>query len=589
MQDAETVLTVLRERGRRRLPLERLYRQLFNEQLFLMAYGRIYANDGAMTPGADGRTPDGMSLDAIREIIDRLRAERYRFSPVRRVYIPKKNGTRRPLGLPAWTDKLVGEVVRLLLEAYYEPQFSARSHGFRSGRGCHTALDEIASTWTGTTWFIEGDIADCFGTLDHEVMLAILGERIHDQRFLELIGRMLRAGYLEDWTWHATRSGAPQGGVVSPILSNIYLDRLDTFVEEHLVPAWTRGKLRRRTREYGNITRMIGYWRQKGDRSKVKALHQVQKTVPSVDVHDPDYRRLRYIRYADDHLLGFAGTKAEAEQIKEQLARFLKEDLKLALSTEKTVITHARTHKARFLGYDIWTRQADRWRTRGGRSINGNIALGVPPEAVEDRCRAYLRSQGKPLIRNDLIRTSDYNIIATFGTEYRGYVQYYQMAGNINRLNNLRWAMERSMMSTLAAKHRRPYWVLYERYRTTTLTPYGKRRCFEATQQAPSGTVFTARFGGIPLRRVKHARIIDGPWPTHRGRQLTNRLTAGICELCESRDGITVHHVKRLTDLNRFSTTTAPTWVQAMRDSRRKTLIVCAQCHQDIHQRPNTQ
>jgi retron-type reverse transcriptase len=142
-----------------------------------------------------------------------------------RVYIPKKNGAWRPPGLPVWSDKLVGEVVRLLLEAYYEPRFSARSHGFRPGRGCHTALDEIASTWTGTTWFIEGDIADCFGSLDHEVMLAILSEHIHDQRFLQLVGGMLRAGYLEDWTWHATHSGAPQGGVVSPILSNIYLDR----------------------------------------------------------------------------------------------------------------------------------------------------------------------------------------------------------------------------------------------------------------------------------------------------------------------------------------------------------------------------
>jgi group II intron reverse transcriptase/maturase len=589
MQSADTVLGVLRERGRQGLPLERLYRQLFNEQLFLVAYGRIYANDGAMTPGVDGETPDEMSLGAIREIIGRLRAERYRFAPVRRVYIPKKNGTRRPLGLPAWSDKLVGEVVRLLLEAYYEPRFSARSHGFRPGRGCHTALDEIASTWTGTTWFIEGDIADCFGSLDHEVMLAILGEHIHDQRFLRLVGGMLRAGYLEDWTWHASHSGAPQGGVVSPILSNIYLGRLDTFVEQHLVPAWTRGRIRRRSREYGNVTRRLGYWKQKGDRGKVAALRTLQQAIPSVDVHDPNYRRLRYIRYADDHLLGFAGTKAEAEEIKTELTAFLRDELKLTLSTEKTVITHARTHKARFLGYDIWTRQDDTKRTDGGRSINGGIALGVPPQAVNVRCRNYQRGQGKPLIRNDLIRTSDYNIVATFGTEYRGYVQYYQMAGNINWLNKLRWSMERSMMSTLSAKYRRPPWVMRRRYRTTVDTPHGKRRCFEATQRTPSGSVFTARFGGIPLRRRKHARLIDGAWPTRRGQQLIARLTAGICELCDSCDGITVHHVKRLADLNRYSTTTAPAWVEAMRASRRKTLIVCAHCHGIIHQRSNTQ
>ncbi|MEO3892747.1 reverse transcriptase/maturase family protein [Nonomuraea sp. B5E05] len=589
MQSADTVLGVLRDRGGRGLPLTRLYRQLFNEQLFLMAYGRIYANDGAMTPGVDGVTPDGMSLEQIREIIGLLRAERYRFAPVRRVHIPKKNGTLRPLGLPSWSDKLVGEVVRLLLEAYYEPQFSARSHGFRPGRGCHTALDEIASTWTGTTWFIEGDIADCFGSLDHEVMLAILAERIHDGRFLALVDGMLKAGYLEDWRWHATHSGAPQGGVVSPILSNIYLDRLDTFVEHTLVPAWTRGNARRQNRAYGNVTANIGYWRRKGDRVKVKALRKIQQSMPSVDVHDPGYRRLRYCRYADDHLLGFVGTKAEAEQIKNQLAAFLREELRLELSTEKTLITHARTRKARFLGYDIWTRQADTWHTRGGRSLNGTIALGVPPATVDARCRTYQRHQGKPLIRNDLIRTSDYNIVAAFGSEYRGYVQYYQLAGNINRLNKLRYVMEKSMFSTLAARHRRPPWVMRDRYRTTVTTPYGKRRCFEAKLHTPSGTVFTARFGGIPLRRRKHARLIDGAWPTRRGRQLIARLTAGICELCDSRDGITVHHVKRLTDLDRYSPTTASGWVQAMRSRRRKTLIVCARCHADIHHRPHAQ
>jgi retron-type reverse transcriptase len=216
MQNAETVLGVLRERGRKGLPLDELYRQLFNPQLYLLAYGRIYANDGAMTPGATPETVDGMSLGKIRAIIDAVRHERYRFSPVRRVYIPKKNGKVRPLGLPTWPDKLVGEVVRLLLEAYYEPQFSGRSHGFRPGRGCHTALREVADTWSGTAWFVEGDVADCFGSFDHQVMLSILAEKIRDNRFLRLMRNMLTAGYLEDWRWNATLSGAPQGGVVTP-------------------------------------------------------------------------------------------------------------------------------------------------------------------------------------------------------------------------------------------------------------------------------------------------------------------------------------------------------------------------------------
>jgi len=216
MQSADTVLGILRERGRQELPCDELYRQMFNPQLYLVAYGRIYSNKGAMTPGVTQETVDGMSLDKIGRIIDAMRHERYRFSPVKRVSIPKKNGKLRPLGLPTWTDKLVGEVMRLLLEAYYEPQFSDRSHGFRPGRGCHTALTEVGNTWTGTTWFIEGDISDCFGSIDQQVVIETLSERIHDGRFLRLVRNMLEAGYMEDWTWGATLSGAPQGGVATP-------------------------------------------------------------------------------------------------------------------------------------------------------------------------------------------------------------------------------------------------------------------------------------------------------------------------------------------------------------------------------------
>jgi group II intron reverse transcriptase/maturase len=230
MQSTETVLSVIRERGRKGLPLERLYRQLFNKELFLVAYGRIYSNQGAMTPGVTEETVDGMSLAKIDMIIEALRSESYRWSPARRVYIPKKNGKKRPLGMPPWSDKLVAEVVRMLLDAYYDVRFSDQSHGFRMGRGCHTALDEVVSVWKGTHWFVEGDLADYFGSLDHQIMVSTLAVKIHDGRFLQLINRMLQAGYLEDWRWNATLSGAPQGGIASPVLSNIYLDRFDQFV-----------------------------------------------------------------------------------------------------------------------------------------------------------------------------------------------------------------------------------------------------------------------------------------------------------------------------------------------------------------------
>src|SRR5919106_1869525 len=281
MQNADTVLGVLRERGRRGLPLEQLYRQMFNPQLYLLAYGRIYANQGAMTAGVTRETVDGMSLGKIGRIVEAMRFERYRFRPVRRVHIPKKNGKTRPLGLPTWSDKLVGEVVRLLLEAYYEPTFSDRSHGFRPKKGCHTALREVANTWTGTAWFIEGDIADCFGSLDHQVMISALAVTIHDGRFLRLVRNMLTAGYLEDWTWGATLSGAPQGGVASPILSNIYLHRLDAFVENVLIPEYTRGKRRARNPAYLELQNLLAKARRRGDRVQARALRQRMVSLPS--------------------------------------------------------------------------------------------------------------------------------------------------------------------------------------------------------------------------------------------------------------------------------------------------------------------
>jgi retron-type reverse transcriptase len=196
MQCADAVLGILRERGKRGLPLNRLYRHLFNPQLYLLAYGKISRNHGAMTPGSTPETADGMALEKIAAIIAALRAERYRWTPVRRIYIEKRHSNKlRPLGLPSWSDKLLQEVMRLLLTAYFEPQFSNHSHGFRPQRGCHTALTEIYHEWVGTTWFVESDIAQCFDSLEHTTVVSILKEKIQDGRFLRLIEMLLRAGY----------------------------------------------------------------------------------------------------------------------------------------------------------------------------------------------------------------------------------------------------------------------------------------------------------------------------------------------------------------------------------------------------------
>jgi group II intron reverse transcriptase/maturase len=586
MQNADTVLGVLRDRGRKGLPCNELYRQMFNRDLYLLAYGRIYANQGAMTPGASAETADGMSEDKIDQIIEAMRYERYRFSPARRVYIPKKNGKLRPLGLPSWSDKLVGEVVRLLLEAYYEPTFSDHSHGFRPRRGCHTALRDVERTWTGTKWFIEGDISDCFGSLDHEIMVRILSEKIHDNRFLRLIKQMLKAGYLEDWKYHETLSGSPQGGVVSPILSNIYLHKLDVYVETVLIPQYTRGKYRQHNPEYERIKSRMWRTRARGDRDQARILRRTLRQLPSGDPQDPGYRRLRYTRYADDHLLGFTGPKAEAEAIKDQLARFLRDELALELNPDKTLVTHARTRAARYLGYEIIAQHGNDKVTNGRRSVNGTIALRVPLDVIKAK-RAPYRRHGKPGHRPALQNLDDYDIVSTFGAEYRGIVGYYRLAHDVWRLNELRWYALTSMLKTLAAKHQSTVSKMATKYQAKITTRYGLRTCFEARIHRNGKPDLVARFGGIPLVRDKDAVLHDRiPKPApHPRKELIHRLLTQRCELCGDPGKVHVHQVRKLASLGQPGPGQPP-WAVLMATKRRKTLMVCAACHDAIHAYP---
>jgi group II intron reverse transcriptase/maturase len=586
MQDAGTVLEVLRERGRKGLPCDELYRQMFNKSLYLLAYGNIYSNQGAMTPGACDETADGMSEAKIDQIIAAMRGERYRFAPVRRVYIPKENGKLRPLGLPSWSEKLVGEVARLLLEAYYEPQFSDRSHGFRKGRGCHTALREIQQTWTGTVWFIEGDISDCFGSIDHEILIRILAEKIRDNRFLRLIRNMLKAGYLEDWQYHDTPSGTPQGGVVSPLLSCIYMDKLDKFVERDLIPQYTRGNRRKPDRAYGRLAARRRLARQRGDREQARELARQMRVLPFGDPMDPGYRRLSYIRYADDHLLGFAGPKAEAEQIKAKLATFLRESLALELNASKTLITHARTRAARFLGYEITVQHSATKLTRGQRSANGRIALRIPKDVITAKCAPY-RHHGKPWHRPRLQNLPDYDIVRIYGAEYRGIVNYYRLACNVWHLSALRWNAETSMLKTLAAKHKSTVTKTAARYKAKVITSDGLRTCFEAGLRRDGKPDLVARFGGIPLTRDRRAVITDpAPVPVIPPRkELIHRLRTRRCELCEHGATVTVHHIAGLARLGKPGPG-QPAWAALMAKMRRKTLIVCANCHEYIHANP---
>jgi group II intron reverse transcriptase/maturase len=583
MRDTETIKALIRERGKKGLPLERVYRLLYNPNLYLTAYGKIYGNAGATTPGTTKETVDGMSQDKIRTIIEYLQHERYVWSPVKRVYIPKKKGKKRPLGLPTWSDKLLQEVMRTILEAYDEPQFSDQSHGFRPNRGCHTALREIWGKWTGVNWFIEGDISGCFDNINHTVLLDMLRENIHDERFIRLVSNMLDAGYMEDWKLNATMSGTPQGGVISPILSNIYLHKLDEFVTKQLIPKWTRGEKRRVNTTYNTVRSRAARLRKKGDSEGARAAKQVAMSLPSMDANDPDFRRLKFVRYADDFLLGFIGPKSEAEQIKEEIKTFLQETLKLELSNAKTLITHARTEAASFLGYEIHVLQEDSQRGRDKRrSLNGKIGLRVPRRVIEEKSQSYM-SDGKPKHRADIMENSDFTILETYQAEYRGIVEYYRMAYNLNSLTELKWIMERSLVMTLADKLKTTVPKIYRKYRAKIVTDGKVYKGLQIIRERPGKKPLVAKWGGISLAWEMKAILEDQPGRIWAGRtELEKRLRADECEYCGSTENIEVHHIRGLKDLNKHKGKEKPEWIKLMATRRRKTMVVCRACHQDI-------
>lgn len=589
MQSARTYLGIVRCRGERNLELRRVYRQLQNREFFLLAYAKLYANKGALTPGTDpDDTVDDMSLGRIDAIIDQLKSGTYKWKPVRRIHILKRGGGTRPLGVPTWSDKLLQEVLRMILEAYYEPRFSDLSHGFRPGRGCHTALGYIRHVWTGTKWFIEGDIKGCFDNIGHDLLLGIIGRSIKDARLLKLLRGMLDAGYLEDWKYYQTHSGTPQGGIISPLLSNIFLNELDTYVEQELIPQYTRGKMRRHNPEYQRLHREMQTAQVEDDKERYAGLRKERYRTPSGDPQDPDYRRLRYVRYADDFLLGFVGPKAEAEEVKRRVGEFL-HNIGLTMSEEKTLTTHATTGRARFLGYEVHVGNRNCRMTTGKngvrrRSINGCIMLSVPRDVVQEKVRRYTR-KGKPHQRAELLRESDYTIVLTYGLEFQGLVNYYTMAYDVSkRLGPLKYIYETSLVKTLANKHkRRTRWV-YKKYRRTV----NGIKAIVVEVQRKGRKPLVAWFGAKPIRYDKKARIEDArvrQVPFGRS-ELIDRLMAEECELCGRRtNDLRGHHIRKLSDLKRqyAGRRNPPEWVKRMIALRRKVLIVCAQCHQDIH------
>lgn len=588
---ADKYLSIVNNRGKRSLPLQRVYHNMRQRGLFYKAYANLYNNDGATTLGSDAKdTIQGMSVKRIDTIIQQLEDGVYKWKPTRRVYVPKANGQQRPISIPCWSDKLVQEVIRLILTAYYEPEFRNCSPGFRPNRSCFTALKQIKEKWTGTKWFIEGDIQGCFDNIPRELILRLLGQRIGDNRFLKLVREMLAAGYAEDWCYYQTHSGVPQGGVISPLLSNVVLHELDKWIEDELIPQHNQGRRRNRSSEYVRLISQRYRAKRKGRWKRYAQLGKTLRRLPSKDPYDPNYRRLRYIRFADDFALGYIGTKAEAEFIKQQISDFLS-SMGLTLSQEKTLITHARSQTARFLGYDLrvgWNNAQLSQMSTGtkARSVNGRIQLAVPHSVATKWMRKYC-AQGKPTHSKILFHYSDYEIVSTYGAQIRGLANYYQLAYNISqRLERVRWACLESCRKTLAAKHKLRKKQSHQRY---YVREEGQRGHLRVIVERPDEKPLIARCGEQSLKYRPNATYANDEIPaftvTVRHKELTKRLLAETCECCGATQvPLEAHHVNKLANLKHRwqGRKQKPEWVKWMISRHRKTIFVCRSCHQDI-------
>jgi len=568
-----------------------------NPELWMKAYANIYPNKGALTKGTDEVTVDGFCEDRVVNIIRLLKEERYHFKPSRRVYIPKPNGKQRPLGIQSGDDKLVEEVTRILLERIYKPVFSEYSHGFRPGRSCHTALDEIRKVWTGVKWLINVDVKNYFDNIEHQTLVKLLEQKIDDRRFIELIKSMLRAGHMEAWQFHHTYSGTPQGAGCSPIIANIYLHELDKFMEEVKV-GFDRGKERRNNPEYNAITLKIWRLRKKVDlldkdseqalklRTRIKQLDKQRKLIPSGDVQDPNYKRVYYSRYADDTLMGIIGTKEDAQEIMEKVKEFLQNKLNLPISEEKSEIKHA-TQGMIFLGYEVRTYSSNKERKMKigkrhtkRRVINQKIDLYVPEERIKKFCQA--RGYGsydrlEPTHRPQLQQLSDYEIIGTYNAELRGLVNYYALACDVKgKLNRLEYIFRASLWKTLAGKHRTEVKEIILQlkvgddfvYRCKVNGKEQEIRLFKVKDLSPEPRTWE-KIDLLPNTYIYDART-----------EILERMSAQICEYCGREDGyFEVHHVRKLSDIKEGK----EKWQKLMIARKRKTLVLCVECHDLLH------
>lgn len=606
MQKADDILSILRGKSEKdkNYIFDRLYRNLFNQDFYLNAYAKIYSKEGNMTPGVDNQTIDGFNLKQIEKIIELMKNESYHPKPVARVHIPKKNGKTRPLGIPTFGDKLVQEVVRQMLEAIYEPIFLNTSHGFRPKRSCHTALYQIKSTCRGTNWVIEGDIKGFFDNIDHDIMIKLLSKKITDGRFLELIKRFLKAGYFEFKQVHNTLSGTPQGGIISPILANIYLHELDKFVET-VCKELSTDNIRRGNPEYQKLNYARFVANKNGNQQEAQELLNEMRKMPRQDPMDKKYIKVKYTRYADDFVICIIGSKELANSIRLRIKTFLEEELKLELSLEKTLITNLGDNRVRFLGYEISKTRDNtiiKENTLGikRRSANETIQLLVPNDVINEKLKPFMRN-GMSVHHGARINLPILDMINEFNSEIRGLYNYYALATDVStKLGRFKFYHYFSLAKTIARKEKSSVRKVIDKYgievplkqSTGTRNIIGVR--YETQKGTQTMTYFNESLSKIDKPRNGASDRLIVYIPVRH--QILDRINANTCELCGSSENIEIHHVRKLKDIKQKYAKRGnkiPNWVLAMSSINRKTLIVCKKCHVDIHggrieQKPGT-
>lgn len=607
-------LDVIRNASQKGNIITDCYRLMYKKELWIKASAKLYPKAGNLTKGTSNETIDGFSLQKIDDIIEQLKAGTFRFAPVRRGYIPTSNGKKRTLGVPNFKDKLVQEVMRMILESVYEPIFSENSHGFREGRSCHTALSQIKNTWKGLTWCIEGDIKGFFDHIDHTVLLKLISKKINDHRFLLLLHSALTSGVMENWMYPKTYSGTPQGGIISPILANIYLHEFDLFMEKQM-KVFAKGKFRIRNEKYiklrskiSTLSRKIkrldernGHSDWKGRKELILNIQELkvkQIEVLSIDPMDRNYQRIKYVRYADDFVIGIAGSKQSAMKMKETIQYFLEKELHLELSDEKTLVTHLE-NPIPFLGYQFhkWNEVKVKRVTYKNqkhplkkRTLSGAIKLEIPEKKIKEFAikNGYGNLDNFKIIhRAKLINNSEMEILHTYNAELRGIANYYKLANNYHHLDKLFYLAESSFIKTIANKRRSTSMKVASSMRTH------KQGVLSLVRKNKDGNEKLHQF--VKLKDLpKHKGAIKTDLPDidilvntlkYSSRtEFEQRLLANRCEVCGTIEGqMEVHHVRKLKALK---TKKHLTYLdKKMIERNRKTLVLCYKCHHDHHEK----